>query len=110
MYPMLFSIAKLIIRCKEDEMTFETYVKDPKAVLDYAFDWTDWLADGETISSYVVEVETGLTEDSNGVLLGVVTVWLSGGTAGETYKVACTITTSEGRIDERTIEIDVQNR
>lgn len=87
-----------------------TFTKDPSAVLDYAFDWSDWLATGETISSHVITVDTGLTKDSDSEALGVVTVWLSGGTAGKNYKVACLIETSAGRTDERTIWIKVVER
>lgn len=87
-----------------------TFTKDPSAVLDYAFNWSDWLATGETISSHVITVDTGLTKDSDSEALGVVTVWLSGGTAGTAYKVACKITTSAGRTDERTMWIKVADR
>ena len=30
-------------------MANNQYLKDPSAVLDYVFDWTEWLATGETI-------------------------------------------------------------
>lgn len=85
-------------------------IKDPSAVLDWVFDWTDWLASGETITSHTITGETGITVDSSTESAGKVTVWLSGGTAGENYKVACLIETSAGRIDERTIWIKVTNR
>lgn len=91
-------------------MATNTFIKDPSAVLDYVFDWSDWLATGEVISSHVITVDTGLTKDSDSEASGIVTVWLSGGTAGENYKVACLITTSAGRTDERTIWIKVTNR
>ena len=95
-------------------MATNQYLKDPSAELDFAFDWNDstdpWLASGETISSHVITVDTGLTKDSSSEASGVVTVWLSGGTAGENYKVACLIETSAGRKDERTIWIKVTNR
>ncbi|GHG09793.1 phage fiber-tail adaptor protein [Streptomyces hydrogenans] len=39
-----------------------------------------------------------------------VTVRLSGGALGTTYEVACRITTSQGRTDERTIGIRVTDR
>ena len=102
-------------------MANTAFTKDPEAVLDYTFDWkplthgvsgaaSDWLATGETISSYTVTVETGLTKDSDSQADGIVTVWLSGGTAGENYKVACLIATSAGRTDERTIWIKVTDR
>jgi len=92
-------------------MSLDTkYLKDPDAVLDYMFDWTDWLASGETIISHTITAETGIVVDSSTESAGKVTVWLSGGTAGENYKVACLIVTSAGRTDERTIWIKVVER
>ena len=85
-------------------------IKDPSAVLDWMFDWSDWLASGETITDHTITGETGITVDSSTENAGKVTVWLSGGTAGENYKVACLIETSAGRTDERTIWIKVTNR
>lgn len=97
------------------------FVKDPNAVLDYKFDWkalangsgeSNWLADGETISTKTVTVATGLTKDSDTLTdtNTSVTVWLSGGTAGTDYTVACKIVTSAGRTDERTVTIMVRQR
>ena len=95
--------------------------KDPDAVLDYKFDWkaltngtgdSDWLASGETISSYTVTVDAGLTKDSDAKTdtNTSITFWLSGGVAGVDYKVACEIVTSASRTDERTIKIQVRER
>jgi len=78
--------------------------------LDYVFDWTEWLATGETIANYTITPDTGITVDSSTEDDGKVTVWLSGGTAGINYKVACLVTTSAGRTDERTIWIKVVER
>lgn len=86
------------------------YEKDPDAVLDFSFDWSDWLADGETISTYVVTVADGLTKDSDAQASGVVTHWLSGGTVGTNYSVACKVTTNQGRTDERTDTICIRQR
>ena len=102
-------------------LTLQNPLKDPSAVLDYAFDWkplthgepgatSDWLATGETIANYTITADTGITVDSSTEASGKVTVWLSGGTAGINYKVACLITTSAGRTDERTIWIKVVER
>lgn len=93
-------------------MVLKSFPKDPSAVLDYAFDWValGWLASDETISDYTITVSEGLTKDSDGELNGIVTVWLSGGTAGTDYTVACEITTSEGRTEERTITIRCRDR
>jgi len=99
-------------------MATNQYLKDPDAVLDYVFDWSDWLATGETIAVdsetgeklITITADTGITVDSSTKSGGKVTVWLSGGTAGINYKVACKITTSAGRTDERTIWIKVVER
>ena len=91
-------------------LTLQNPLKDPSAVLDYVFDWTGWLATGETIANYTITADTGITVDSPTEDAGKVTVWLSGGTAGINYKVACLITTSAGRTDERTIWIKVVER
>ena len=95
-------------------MATNLFTKDPEAVLDYTFDWNDttdpWLATGETISSYTVTVPTGITKDSDSHASGVITVWLSGGTAGTTYRVECKIVTSAGRTDERSTWIKVSER
>ena len=99
-------------------LTLQNPLKDPSAVLDYAYDWTEWLANGETIAVdsetgeklITITADTGITVDSSTEDDGKVTVWLSGGTAGINYKVACLITTSAGRTDERTIWIKVVER
>jgi len=99
-------------------LTLQNPLKDPSAVLDYAFDWTGWLAAGETIAVdsetgeklITITADTGITVDSSTESDGKVTVWLSGGTAGINYKVACLITTSAGRTDERTLWIRVVDR
>jgi len=91
-------------------LTLQNPLKDPSAVLDYMFDWTEWLATGETITDYTITADTGITVDSSTKSDGKVTVWLSGGTAGINYKVACLVETSAGRTDERTIWIKVTDR
>ena len=91
-------------------MANNQFTKDPSAVLDYVFDWTEWLATGETITDHTITADTGITVDSSTESDGKVTVWLSGGTAGINYKVACLVTTSAGRTDERTIWIKVVER
>lgn len=87
----------------------DTFVKDPDAVLDFTFDWTTWLA-GDTITGTpVITVESGITKDSQSNTTTAVTVWLSGGTAGTQYTVACKIQTAGGRTEERSITIWVRH-
>lgn len=88
----------------------QSFIKDPSAVLDYGFDWSEWLESGETISSAVWTVPTGLTKDSQSESATITTAWLSGGTAATDYSVACKIVTSAGRTEERTIKIYCRNR
>jgi len=85
------------------------FTKDPDAVLDYTWDWEDWL-DSDTISSSSVIVESGLTADSDSNTTTTVTVWLSGGTLGEDYKVTNRIVTAGSRTDDRTIIIKVREQ
>ena len=91
-------------------MPINTIPKDPDAVLDYVFNWSDWLEDSETISSHVVTVGSGITKDSDSESSGTVTIWLSGGTHGSDYLVECEVTTSMGRTDERSINIRCRER
>jgi hypothetical protein len=83
-------------------------LKDPDANLDYSFNWVDWLA-GDTIASAAVTV-TGATKGATTNTTSAVTVWISGGTAGQIASVACKITTAGGRIDERTIRLKITPR
>ena len=97
------------------------FLKDPNAILDYKFDWkadtngngdTDWLDSDETISTKTVTVDDGITKESDALAdtNTSVVVWLSGGTAGVDYEVACKIVTSASRTDERTMKIQVRER
>ena len=91
-------------------LTLQNPLKDPSAVLDYVFDWTEWLATGETITDHTITADTGITVDSSTEDDGKVTVWLSGGTVGTTYRVECLIVTTAGRTDERSLWITVRER
>lgn len=86
------------------------WLKDPDATLDWRWDWTDWLEDGESIIASVMTVSAGLVKDSDSYSPTSTTVWVSGGSPGTPYTVANRITTSAGRIDERSITIRVTNR
>jgi hypothetical protein len=85
------------------------YIKDPDAVLDYSIDWSGWL-DGDAIVTSTWSVAGGITIDSTTNTSTVATVWLSGGSAGRSYKIVNHIVTSGGREDDRTLEIVVRER
>lgn len=84
--------------------------KDPDAVLPYDLTWSGWLGAGERITSSTWIVETGITKDSDSFTDTITIIWLSGGTAGERYEVTNRITTSEGKTEDRTLIIQVEDR
>lgn len=81
-------------------------------MLDHAIDWGDWLDEGETITEVptVVPSPAGLTIADIDEVLGLVTWRVSGGDLGQDYIVTCRITTSAGRIDERSLRYRVRER
>jgi len=88
----------------------DSFVKDPAATLDYGCDWSEWLAAGETIAASEWSVAAGLTKNSDDHTTTLAVVWLSGGVAGTTYRATNRVTTSAGRIDERSIYVVVEER
>lgn len=97
-----------------------TFKKDPDARLDYVIDWAAALQDanGDQVdfivgSAWAVD-DPALTIESSpfapSFTATTTTVWLSGGVAGTDYAVTNRITTDDGRIDDRTIRIKVQER
>ena len=102
-------------------MGYKRFKKDPDAVLDYLFDFKaltngngteNYLESGETISSFTIIADTGITVDSSAKVNTdtSVRVWLSGGTLGEAYNVTCRIVTSGGRTVDRTMTIVVVSK
>lgn len=86
------------------------FLKDPGEKLDYPITWSDYLTEGETISSSAWSLPSGITQDSVSSTTTSATIWLTGGTHGEEYLVTNQITTSAGRIAERSIKILCRNR
>ena len=86
-----------------------TFTKDPNAVLDYTIDWTRWLA-GDQIAASEWLVPTGLTKMADSKTASSATVWLSGGTAGQSYTVTNRVTTTGGRTEDRSFTIRVEER
>ena len=66
-------------------------------VLDYTFDMANTLDSGDTISTFSVSAESGLTVDSSSNTSTVGTATISGGTQGSSYKLTLTFVTSNSR-------------
>lgn len=88
-------------------------LKDPASVLDFTHDWASYLQAAETISTsaWAASPTTAspLTVDSDTETTTTATVWLSGGLLGQVYRVVNTITTNQGRTEERTIVVRMEN-
>lgn len=87
-----------------------TQIKDPAAILDYGYDWSEWLPEGDAIIASSWVADTGINVTANTFDASTTTVWLSGGAVMETYKVVNHITTTDGRQDERTIYVKMRNK
>lgn len=85
--------------------------KRANEVLDYEFDWLTkgWLKTSEEISTSTWTATTGITIETDSNTTTTTTVWVSGGTAGNTYKLTNTITTNNNpsRTGERELFITV---
>lgn len=87
----------------------KTFQKDPSATLDYTLNWKEWLGD-DRISSVVWTVPAGIANAGVANSPTTTTIFLSGGTSGTSYSVYVTVTTTQGRIEKRTIKINVLER
>jgi hypothetical protein len=87
-----------------------TITKDPDAKLDYSLDWSDWLVTGDTIATSTWTLPTGITKYADTKSDTVATIWLTGGTEGDSYNITNHIITADGREEDRTITINVNER
>jgi hypothetical protein len=88
-------------------MAAATYseVKVQAAVLDYRLDWSAWLGT-DTIASSTWTV-TGATKNTENNTTTTSTVRVSAGSAGTPATALCTITTTAGYIEVRSIELQI---
>ena len=94
-------------------MSNQSHVKDPQAVKDYAWDWSDWLTLGDSITAFTVTTTAGdVVVDASPApseSAGVVTAWISGGTVGTDAEVTCHIETAQGREDDQTLYFKIRH-
>lgn len=93
-------------------MTTMSLIHDPQARLDYEWDWSNWLADGETILNHLVTVTPPdeMLIDTDTATSETVTAWVHGGVLGRSYQLTCHIVTTDGREDDRKFVLSVKNR
>lgn len=92
-------------------------VKDRLATLTYSMNWSEYLAQGVTVSSVSYSLTnptynpTPMTISTSGVSGGNVTfVVLAAGTAGKIYTVTAQITLDNSQVDRRSFRVKVENR
>ncbi len=87
-----------------------TWERDPDSRLDWRWDWSGWLAEGEVITAATVTGPAGITVDDVAHDDTTVTAWVEGGAARKIYAVTCRIETNQGRIDDRSIRLYTTER
>ena len=98
-------------------MILSRYTKQPVEVKDYDIDYSEWLGPvADTVAS-TTAIVTSVTEavptleiDSIMESSTAVKLWISGGTAGVSYKVTVQMTTTGGRLDESELVFKVKDR
>lgn len=83
------------------------------AAKDWAWDWTEWLPEGDTIASQELAVSDGLTAGTPVAAAGVVTATLTcsaDAPVGSRQRATCTVTTAGGLTDSRAIRFVVVGR
>ena len=90
------------------------FLKDPTASIDFAVDWSANVAADQTIVASVwqvmpggsgaVVIEAAISEPRRSVAV------LSGGQAGQVYHITNRVTFSDGRNDERTLVLRVEDQ
>lgn len=92
-----------------------SFIKDPDAVIDYSIDWqANYLLGGEQItdSSWYITPQGAVSDlaidQIPAIVAGVASVFVKSGIAGKSYQLTNHITTDQGRIDERSLTIRVE--
>ncbi len=83
--------------------------KPAAAIITYAVDWSEWLPDGDTISTSVWVVD-GVTNVSDSNTTTTTAIEISGGITGDVHTITNTITTLAGSITARTLYVKIQDQ
>lgn len=85
------------------------YQKDPDSLLDYTVNWSAFLGTDIIVGS-IWEVPVDLTVESENFADDSATIWLSGGLLGNVYKITNRITTDNGRVDDRSFHLQIEEQ
>lgn len=86
------------------------FIQSPREILDYTFDFTDWLNGTSNISDSIITVDpnTDLVVSKTNTTK-FVRIIVSGGVAGTKYKIRCKILTDTSLAKEAVITIHVKD-
>jgi methionine-rich copper-binding protein CopC len=99
----------------------DRFIKQPAEIKKYQIDYSEWLADGETVDSVVTAVtvlnpaaddvgEPTMSIGTNQIVGGTVyEYYVSSGTDGKRYKVTFQASTSDSQTVESEIEFKVKD-
>jgi len=97
----------------------KVFTKDPDEVLDYSFDWSEWLSTGDTIAASEWFIDD-VAAPTSGLVFSLTllpsftddttTAWLDDGVIGVNYYLTNRVTTVDKRIADRTALIKVRRR
>jgi len=85
-------------------MTIKIIKMDPNSQRDFVVDWTSFLATdpGDVLFTAVWSADPGITilggPFAPSTTASLATAWLTGGAAGNNYRITCRATTLRGRI------------
>lgn len=90
-------------------MILGSRIKDPVAKKTISIDWSTWLTSiVDTMDSFVWTVPAGLTNDAESHTTTQANVRVADGTTGQSYLVACVITTTSGEVERAFVEVVVE--
>ena len=85
------------------------FQKQPAEILDYDVDYTEWFSNRlDTPASFVLTNDPGITVVGSSRNGNVVKAILSGGLAGEKYKITVRLTTTAGLVKEADFTVTVK--
>ncbi len=89
-----------------------SYLKDPRATVDYSVDWAAGYLDGNTVtaSAWSVAPEGGVAVVADATSATRTAATLEGGLAGRVYRVTNHVTLSDGRQDSRSLTVRIEAR
>lgn len=88
------------------------FSQDPQAFLDYTVDWSQWVETSsagavDTITTSSWTADPGITQGSSSWTSNSASLFITGGTPGNSYNIYNKIVTSQGRTDLRTINVTI---